>query len=324
MINFQDLDLAVRVTQMTWEADGVLGMVLVAEEGGELPAWAPGAHLDLLLPSGTVRNYSLYGDPADRTSYRIAVRRQQEGRGGSEEIHTTALVGQTLRILAVRNQFQLRAASEYLFIAGGIGITPLLPMIREMSGSNSVWSAIYTGRRIATMAFREELQAIPGGQVEIIDSTESSRVDLKARIDGLPPGALVYCCGPAQLIDAVVSACESAPSPVDYEIERFSVDAASRIETHQQGDRVIQVELALSGQTITVPPDQTILGAMVAAGVAADYFCEEGYCGTCETKVLAGIPDHRDSVLSKKERESGKTILPCVSRSCTPKIVLER
>jgi ferredoxin-NADP reductase len=310
--------LTVRVTRMTWEADGVIGLTLSAPAGVVLPAWEPGAHVDLRLPSGLSRQFSLCGDPRDRDRYMIAVRLEAESRGGSAEIHDTALIGRELTVTAVANRFPLVAAEEYLLIAGGVGITPLLPMARALAARNARWSAVYCGRGAHTMAFRDTLAAVGGDRVRFVDTATEPRPDLKEAIHRLGPGGIVYCCGPNSLLDSVTEACEAAG--IRCETEHFGA------ATPQQGeveDDIVELELRQSGLTITVDPETTLLQAIRDAGVDVESDCEEGYCGTCETTVLDGVPDHRDVVLSKTERASGRMIMPCVSRACSRKLVLD-
>ncbi|MCI2420916.1 PDR/VanB family oxidoreductase [Saccharopolyspora sp. K220] len=312
-------DLTLRVTAATWEADGVLGLTLHTIDGSDLPVWEAGAHIDVLLPSGRNRQYSLCGDPRDRKRYQIAVRLEDAGRGGSAEIHGTALVGEQLRVASPRNHFALREAAEYLLIAGGIGVTPLLPMATALHRRTAAWSMLYCGRGADTMPFREELVALGGKQVRLVDTTIEDRPDLKDATHRLPPDAVVYCCGPASLIDAVVETCEA--SGTRYETERFAANE-QRTGTGEDNDE-LELELRRSGVVLAVGPDTTLLEAIRGAGVEADSDCEEGYCGTCETTVLEGDPDHRDVVLSKVERAAGKTMMPCVSRACGKKLVLD-
>jgi ferredoxin-NADP reductase len=309
--------LALRVTRMTWEAEGVVGLTL--SSGAELPAWQPGAHVDVRLPSGLCRQYSLCGDPADRDRYTIAVRLERAGRGASAEVHGTALIGRELAVTAVRNRFPLLPAPGYLLIAGGIGITPLLPMARALTDRGAAWSAVYCGRGRSTMAFRDELAGLGGDRVRLVDTTVEPRPDLKELIAGVPQAGIVYCCGPNSVIDEVTEACEA--TGVRCETEHFG--PATAPPPGNGTDEAVELRLHRSGRTIVVPPDTTLLQAIRAAGVPIESDCEEGYCGTCETAVLDGTPDHRDVVLSKSERAAGRTIMPCVSRACGAKLILD-
>lgn len=311
--------LLLRVTGMTWEADGVVGLTLSAPTGVVLPAWEPGAHLDLKLPSGLGRQYSLCGDPQDRDRYTIAVRLEANGGGGSAEIHGTALIGRELTVTAVRNRFSLAEAEQHLLIAGGIGITPLLPMAAALADRGADWSAVYCGRGARTMAFREALVALDPDRVRLVDTAAEPRPDLKEMIHRLGPGGVVYCCGPNSLIETVTGICEAAA--VRYETEYFG--AAAPPAGEGPGDDIVELELRRSGLSLTVGPGTTLLQAIRDAGVQIYSDCEEGYCGTCETRVLDGVPDHRDVVLSKGERAAGRTTMPCVSRALGRKLVLD-
>jgi ferredoxin-NADP reductase len=310
--------LTLRVTRMTWEADGVVGLTLSAGDGVVLPAWEPGAHVDLRLPSGLSRQYSLCGDPKDRDRYTIAVRLEAGGRGASEEIHGTALIGRELMVNAVKNRFPLVAAEEYLLIAGGIGVTPLLPMARALAARSARWSALYCGRGAHTMAFRDALAAVGGERVRFVDTATEPRPDLEQAVHRLGPGGIVYCCGPNGLLDDVTKICAAAG--IRCETEHFG--AATPLPDEGTGD-VVELELRRSGVSVTVDPGTTLLQAIRDAGAEIDSDCEEGYCGTCETAVLDGVPDHRDVVLSKTERAAGNTMMPCVSRARGRRLVLD-
>ncbi len=309
--------LALRVTRMTWMAEGVVGLRLSAPEATPLTEWEPGAHIDIRLPSGTNRQYSLCGDPAERRHYEIAVRLEAAGRGGSAEIHGTALIGRELEVSAVRNHFQLCDADEYLLVAGGIGITPLIPMARALTARGAAWSAVYCGRGVATMAFRTELAA-SSDRITVVDTATQPRPDLKALIGELGPGAAVYCCGPNRMLDEVTEICEAAG--IRCESERFG---PTGVQAETGAYEEVELELRRSGTTVIAPAETSLLQAIRDAGVDIESDCEEGYCGTCETRVLDGVPDHRDVVLSKTERTAGRTFLPCVSRACGRKLVLD-
>ncbi|SMC49738.1 PDR/VanB family oxidoreductase [Kibdelosporangium aridum] len=310
-------ELTLRVTRVTWEAEGVVGVRLSTLDGSLLPAWEPGAHLDVRLPSGLSRQYSLCGDPRDREHYDIAVRLEPAGRGGSAEVHGTALVGRELVVTDVRNHFPLADADEYLLIAGGIGITPLIPMARALAARGAKWTAVYCGHGAKTMAFRDSLAAIGADRVRFVDTTTEPRPGLKAMISALDPGAAVYCCGPNSLLDSVTEICEAAD--VRCETEHFGAATATPVEPGS----VVELDLRRSGTVVVAGPETSLLQAIRDAGVEIESDCEEGYCGTCETTVLDGQPDHRDVVLSKTERASGRTFMPCVSRACGRRLVLD-
>ncbi|RSD14130.1 PDR/VanB family oxidoreductase [Amycolatopsis eburnea] len=285
-------------------------------DGGDLPEWRPGAHIDVVAGSGLVRQYSLCGDPGDRTSYRIAVLRQSDGRGGSAWLHEQLHEGDRVVVGGPRNHFPLEPAPHYLFLAGGIGITPLLTMIREVSGEGADWSLHYGGRTRASLAYTGELRTIDASRVRVVPFDECGLIDLEAALDEAAPEALVYCCGPEPLIAAAEAAC--ARRGLRLRTERFSPK-----QTGSRVDTPFTVRIASTGAELAVPADRSIVDTLIEAGVDVLTSCAEGTCGTCEIAVLDGRPDHRDSVLTDEEQAAGDRILPCVSRSRTPRLVLD-
>lgn len=312
-------EIEVRVDAKREVAADVVTLTLRAADGAPLPEWSPGAHIDLLLDDaeGPVRQYSLCGDPADRTAWRIGVLREPEGAGTSRHVHDTLAVGDRLRVRGPRNNFGLQPSAAYLFIAGGIGITPLLSMIASADAAGAEWRLVYGGRRRASMAFLDEL-AVHGDRVAIHPQDEVGLLDLAALLDVPLEETRVYCCGPEPLLAAVEARCASWPEPALH-VERFAPRAAA--EPVLAGS--FEVELARSGVTLTVPPDRSILEVISAAGIPVLSSCEEGTCGTCETRVLEGTPDHRDSVLDESEQAANDVMMICVSRSATPRLVLD-
>ncbi len=287
-------------------ADGVIALTLREPGGAPLPEWTPGAHVDLALRPDLVRQYSLCGDPADRSEWRLAVLREPAGRGGSAYVHDVLSVGDTVRVSAPRNNFPLVAAERYLFVAGGVGITPLLPMIAEVDRRGADWRLRYGGRTRASMAFAADLAA-HGDRVRVLPQDETGLLDL-SEVDS---GAAVYCCGPEPLLAAVEQRCP----PGLLHVERFSPKPVCGVP--------FEVELARSGRTLTVPADRSILETVTEAGVPVLSSCQEGTCGTCETEVLAGTPEHRDSLLTGDERAAGETMMICVSRAAGGRLVLD-
>ncbi|MFJ8806783.1 PDR/VanB family oxidoreductase [Streptomyces sp. NPDC102490] len=296
-------------------ADGVLLLTLRHPLGEPLPAWEPGAHVDVALGPGLERQYSLCGDPADRARWRIAVLREKDGRGGSAYVHGRLRAGDEVRVRGPRNTFRLERAPRYRFVAGGIGITPILPMLAAAEEAGAEWTLLYGGRTRAGMAFTEEL-ARYGGRVTIAPEDESGLLDLASVLDDVPPGTLVYCCGPGPLLDAVEERCPAG----SLRVERFRPKEAGARATAGAGFEVV---LARSGRTVAVPPGVSVLDAVREAGVEVLYSCAEGTCGTCETEVVEGEPDHRDSVLTEEERAAGETMLICVSRCRGRRLVLD-
>ncbi|MCW3014563.1 MAG: ferredoxin [Solirubrobacterales bacterium] len=298
-------------------ARDVIALRLRDAGGGELPSWRPGAHVDLVLAPGLVRQYSLCGDPADRFTYRLAVLLEPHGRGGSRHVHEHLRAGTTLEVRGPRNHFELVEHPHYSFIAGGIGITPVLPMIHAVEAAGAAWHLTYGGRTRSSMAFVDELLGY-GERVELRAQDVHGLLDLAAALGcGAGAGGAVYCCGPEPLIEAVEAACRDLSRSLH--VERF----APRPDVLTSAARAIEVVCAQSGLTVTVDPQTSILNALTQAGVATQSSCAEGTCGTCETRVLDGIPEHRDSVLSDEERASGETMMICVSRCRGPRLVLD-
>jgi ferredoxin-NADP reductase len=312
------LELVVRSVRTV--AAEVLSLELVAPDGAALPAWTPGAHLDLHLPSGLIRSYSLHGDHRDRGVYRVAVLKVADGGGGSAEVHRIAAAGAAVSASAPRNAFALEPARHYLFLAGGIGVTPLLAMAREVARRGEPWTFVYGGRSRPQMAFLDTLSALPGGRLQIIAQDEAGLPDLTAAFAALPAGAAAYCCGPAPMLDAAVAAGARTRPDIPVRLERFAADPAASERT---GDTGFTVELARSNITVTVPAGVSILDAVRAEIPGVMSSCEQGICSSCETAVLAGIPDHRDSVLTAREHAANDYMMICVSRALTPRLVLD-
>jgi ferredoxin-NADP reductase len=314
-----ELDLVVRDSETV--AAGVKLLTLHHPGGGELPAWAPGAHLDLLLGPELVRQYSLCGDPADRHTLQVAVLREPEGRGGSRFVHERLAPGGAVRVRGPRNNFELVRRERYLFIAGGIGITPIKPMLAAAEAAGADWRLVYGGRTRASMAFAAELRDRYGDRVTVCPQDETGLLDLDALLGSPAAGTAVYCCGPAPLIDAV-QARGRAWAPDSLHVERFAPVVSPAGAGPAPPDDAFEVELTVSGRTLTVPAGKPILDVLEEAGVDVLSSCREGTCGTCETEVLGGVPDHRDSLLTEAERAAGDTMLICVSRARTPRLVL--
>ncbi|MEU8969492.1 PDR/VanB family oxidoreductase [Streptomyces monashensis] len=291
--------LRLLVTAHEAVADGVVQLRL---EGANLPRWEPGAHLDLVLPSGLVRQYSLCGDPEDTSSYTVATRLVENGRGGSREVHEQVTEGMELEVRGPRNRFPLVEAESYVFVAGGIGITPLLPMLRSLP-DGTPWRLLYAGRDRASMPFLEEVEKVGRDRVTVVDGVP----DLDALEVG--EGTVVYCCGPEGLMAAVE---ERFP---DVRLERFAP------RTSSDGNTEFEVELRRSGRTLTVPADSTALAEIRRELPDTAYSCEQGFCGTCQQRVLEGEIDHRDELLTDTERAD--SMLICVSRARTGRLVID-
>jgi ferredoxin-NADP reductase len=300
------------------EAEEVVSLTLRHPAGAELPAWEPGAHIDLLLADGLVRQYSLCGDPTDRTAWRVAVLREPEGRGGSTYVHDKLTEGTSVRVRGPRNNFALLPAARYLFVAGGIGITPVLPMVAAAEAAGADWTLLYGGRTRTSMAFTAEL-AVYGDKVRLAPQNETGLLDLASYLGDPVPGTLVYCCGPEPLLNAVEERCAASWAPGALRVERFKAKDAAP----DAPDDSFEVELRQSGLTLTVPSDRSILQTVEEAGVSVLYSCTEGTCGTCETDIVEGEADHRDSVLTDEEQSANETMMICVSRCRGPRLVLD-
>ena len=313
-----EADLRLRVARRTAGAEGVAVLDLRDPAGADLPAWEPGAHVDLRLPGGLVRQYSLCGDPADRSVWRVAVLREPEGRGGSSVVHAGLHEGTDVDVRGPRNHFELVPAPRYLFIAGGIGITPILPMLTAAGRAGADWELHYGGRSRRSMTFLEALEDATGNRVTLHPQDEVGLLDLERLLGSPRPGTLVYCCGPEPLLQAVERHCAGWPSG-SLHLERFAPKDVD--EPVLPG--AFEVELAQSGRTLTVPPDRSILSVVEDAGIGVLSSCQEGTCGTCETPVLEGTVDHRDSLLTPEEQAANDTMFICVSRAACPRLVLD-
>ena len=312
------LDLV--VDKRTEEAEGVISLTLTHPDGGEFPRWKPGAHIDLNLPDGVVRQYSLAGDCEDPTSYRVGVLREPAGRGGSAAVHDTLVDGSPITISWPRNNFRFVDAGRYLFIAGGIGITPILAMIREAERQGKDWTLLYGGRTRSSMAFVSELEAY-GDRVQLVPQDELGHLDLDAALAEAAEDTLIYCCGPEGLLQAVEEKSAHWPKG-SLRLERF----APKVIVRDGDDQPFEVEFTQSGAVVTVGADESILDAAKREGISVISSCETGTCGTCETTVVSGDVDHRDSILTKDEQEANRTMMICVSRAqgTCPKLVLAR
>jgi vanillate O-demethylase ferredoxin subunit len=315
--------LSLRLTGMRYEAQGVHSLEFRAPEGGLLPAFTAGAHIDLHLRNGITRSYSLCNptEPAER--YVVCVNRDRASRGGSSFVHDTLRVGDLVAISPPRNNFELdEAAQNSILIGGGIGMTPLWAMVQRLEQLGKRWELHYCARSAQTAAFLGPIRDLSDRtQVGVLhlhfdDQTPGEFIDLNAIVSGAAPGTHFYCCGPGAMLDAF-SAVTAALPPAQVHLEFFS----ARSPVANEGG--FTVELAASRRAFVVPPGKSILDVLIEAGVEVPYSCMEGVCGTCETRVVDGIPDHRDLVLTPQEIESNRTMMICCSGSKTPKLVLD-
>jgi ferredoxin-NADP reductase len=312
-----EFEADVRVETKRQIAEGVVELRLRELGDHPLPPWTPGAHIDLILDNAPTRQYSLCGETADHHVWRVGILRDPNGRGGSQYVHDQLRPGDTVRVRGPRNNFPLVDSPRYLFIAGGIGITPILPMIAAADAAGADWRLVYGGRQRASMAFLDELAA-HGERVSVRPQDETGLLDLDTLLGSPQPDTLVYCCGPEPLLAAVEERCAGWP-PRSLHVERFT--AKPLTEPVLSG--AFEVELARSELTLTIPPGRSILSVVDEAGVGVLYSCSEGTCGTCEVPVIHGEPDHRDSVLNDDERQANDCMMICVSRSRTPRLVLD-
>ncbi len=314
--------LELRVKRISYEADRINSYELAAPAGGDLVPFTAGGHIDLHLSNGMIRSYSLVNDQRERHRYIIAVNKELAGRGGSRFVHDNLRVGDIVRVSKPSNNFALcEEAGHSLLIAGGIGITPLLSMARRLDALGRSFELVYAARTRSAAAFLDEIEALrSNGHIGVcldFDDERSGRVfDLAAIARQAPAQAHLYCCGPQPMLEAFETA--TAGRPADHvHVEYFQAKDPPAIAGG------FEVKLARSNRTIAVEAGKTILDALLDAGVAANHACAEGVCGTCETRVIDGIPDHRDQFLSKEEHAANKTMMICCSGAKSATLVLD-
>jgi cytochrome P450/ferredoxin-NADP reductase len=309
------------VERVTPVADRIVKLRLVAPDGRALPRWTPGSHIDIECGTSEIsRQYSLCGDPDDTGAYEIAVLREPASRGGSAWVHGALRAGDRLRIRGPRNHFRLdEGAARLILIAGGIGITPISAMARRARALGIDYTVHYSGRRRDTMAFLPELIALHGDRLHVYAQDEGRRNDLAGLLAHPQPDTQVYACGPQRMLAALAEHCDAWPADA-LRVEHFESTLGTLDPAREHA---FEVELKDSGIVITVPPDQTLLTALRAANVDIQSDCEEGLCGSCEVRVLAGRVDHRDVVLTRGEREADTKMMTCCSRACDGRLVIE-
>lgn len=295
----------------------IVELTLSNSDGSKLPEWEPGAHIEVNLPSGLTRQYSLCGDPEDN-HYTIAVLREDDSRGGSVEIHDRIHVGIEISIRGPKNHFKLNPGQFTVFIAGGIGITPLLPMMRELTRHGKPWALHYGGKSLAALAYLDALQLLEGNEINIYLKNETRRVPVKEIMSNLSSDDVVYVCGPESMIDEVEEI--GANLGVRVCLERFGPVSGEKPDALGS---TFEVELARTQAILTVPENTRLIDVVRTVVPSVPFSCEEGYCGSCETTVIDGIPDHRDTILSAAERETNECMMICVGRAKTPRLVLD-
>lgn len=325
-----DNRLAVRVLSVDKVADGVLALELRPLNEATLPTFTAGAHIEIELPiqrlnmEPVVRQYSLCNDPAENHRYVIAVGRDTQSRGGSQWIHEHLQPGDRLSIRTPRNHFQLNETAPHsILIAGGIGVTPLLAMARRLSALKRPWTFFYCARSPERAAFLDELHKLPGTVVTFFDGVPGgARIDLAEVVANAPPEAHLYCCGPSSLIEAFERASCHLPQQRVH-IEWFKPRASTSASTLPSSDGEFELTLAKTGLRLKVPADKSILEVLIDAGISVRHSCCDGVCGTCETRVLEGQPDHRDCVLFGDDARCTDRLMVCVSRSAGPRLTLD-
>ena len=315
---------SLRVVGLRAEAMDVMRLELARVDGGVLPAFEPGAHVVMRLPNGLARSYSLVNDWRERERYVLGIGRAAASRGGSEYIHTALRIGDEIRCDAPVNNFRLQPdAREVLFIAGGIGITPILAMIRWCEAQGTPWRLVYAVRHRARIAFYEEL-APHGAKVRFhCDDEQGGPLSLATCMTELPPGTHVYCCGPAALMTSVQTHGAGLPAEALH-FEWFSAPAAADAGPDSSpGGTGFWIDLRRSGSSLLVPEEASILDVLERNGHEVPFSCREGLCGTCETVVCDGEPDHRDYVYPEAQRSALRSMLVCVSRARSERLVLD-
>ena len=298
-------------------SSSVVEFVLERPDGRRLPDWAPGAHIDVVLPSGKIRQYSLCGDRWNAHQYRIAVQREPNGAGGSQELHDQLAIGDAVSFGGPRNNFRFAPTQHYRFIAGGIGITAIMPMISQADLLDLDWQLLYLGRAPERMAYRE-LQDLYPQRVTVHTSAQAGRISVRHWLGELLEDTMVYACGPEALLEALPQECQGLPA-THLRTERF---------TNTQNNATVsskpyEIQLQRSGRVVQAPGTSPVVDVLANAGVDIITSCSKGVCGTCEIDVLDGDIDHRDAILDDTERAENTCMFPCVSRCLSKRLVLD-
>jgi ferredoxin-NADP reductase len=309
--------IEVRLTAVRYAARDTNTYEFRRPDGALLPAAEPGAHIDLHLPNGLLRQYSLNLSEPNPTRYQVGIKRDPESRGGSKYIFDELKVGRLIKISAPRNNFPLdETAPHTVLIAGGIGITPIWCMVQRLVARGLPFALHYACRSRADMAFVDELKDLSAVHFHFDDESGGKFLDVAGIVAAAPRDAHLYCCGPIPMLRAFEEATKGWP-PAQVHVEYFT----PKQEANLEGGFVVQ--LARTGKEFVIPPGKSILDVLMDAGLSVAYSCQEGICGSCETPVISGIPDHRDSVLTDSERAANKTMMICCSGSKTDKLVLD-
>lgn len=315
-------ELMVRVARRQHEAEGICSFELVADPGQALPPFTAGAHLDVCVAPGLVRQYSLCNDPSQTDRYRIAVLREPASRGGSVGMHDKVQVGDRLKVSAPRNHFPLLEAPHSLLLAGGIGVTPILAMARHLHATGAAFEMHYCGRSTQRMAFIDELAQSPFAsmvQVHADDGAPEQRLDASRVLASVPDGSHLYVCGPGGFMDHVLGTARAMGWPEARLHREYFAGVVSPTDV----DSAFDVRVASTGQTLHVPAHQRVIDVLAAHGINVPVSCESGVCGTCLTRVLDGRVDHRDTFLTDSERQANDQFTPCCSRASSALLVLD-
>ncbi len=309
--------IEVRLTAIRYAARDTHLYEFRRPDGAQLPAAEPGAHVDLHLPNGIMRQYSLTAPEAAPTAYVIGIKRDPESRGGSKYMFDDMHVGRLIKISPPRNNFPLDLnAPHTVLVAGGIGITPIWAMAQQLKALGKPWELHYACRSRQDTAFLAELEQLSGPRFHFDEEAAGKFLDIKAIVASAPKGAHFYCCGPLPMLGAFEAATADLP-PAQVHVEYFTAKDAPNLE----GGFVVQLQRA--GKEFVIPPGKSILEVLRDSGLNVPYSCEEGICGACETSVISGTPDHRDSVLTDSERAASKTMMICCSGCKSDKLVLD-
>lgn len=311
------MELKLRVRTTTWEATDIVSYELRASDGGALPAFSAGAHIDLHLANGLIRSYSLVNPQSERHRYVIAVQKDRATRGGSKWVHEHLRAGDVVTVSPPRNNFPLAEdAAHSLLFAGGIGITPIMSMIDRLSVLKRSWQLYYCARTQAAAAFLDRLAGRSEVRFNFDQEPGGAMLDMAPIIRTASAGTHFYCCGPLPMLNAFEAITAGLPTERVH-VEYFS---AKEPPSHEGGFTVV---LAKSGRQIPIPAGKSILDALLEAGIDVPFSCKEGVCGTCETPVLEGVPDHRDLILTKEEHAASRSMMICCSGSKSERLVLD-
>lgn len=309
--------LNLRIKAAVWEAPNIISYELHSATGAELPGFTAGAHIDIKLPNGMVRSYSLTNSQSERNRYLICVQKDRESRGGSKWIHQNFRPGEILSVAEPRNNFELdETAEKSIFIAGGIGITPMLSMIERLESVGRDWELIFCARTRNTTPFLRVLEKNPRVRLNFDREPGAEMLDIAAVVQATPANHHLYCCGPLTMLEAFEQAAKDRARETVH-VEYFTAKDPPATEGG------FTVVLAKSGKQVVIPAGKTILSALTDAGFDIAHSCTEGICGTCETKVLEGIPDHRDRILTEAERAANKKMMICCSGCKGERLVLD-